>query len=114
MRYYIVNKDGYCLINGRSRYELREGDIIITESNVIYGEMVKEVAGSFNMKWYPFQLRVDSKITKFNQYTGVVGCSNQDPHFNPYEPCYCAIHSGILSEITIQMLRQSKLEELGV
>ena len=114
MKYFIVKKGGYCLLDGeKSRRELRTGDIITTEWNEIYGEMLTEVHGSFNMKFYPIQLRV-AKITKFNQYTGLVRCSNEDPHFNPDEKCHCAIHAGILSEITKSVIRQKKLEFLGI
>ena len=116
MKYFIVKKGGYCLIGGeKSRWELRAGDIITTEWNEIYGEMLTEVHGSFNMKFYPIQLRV-AKITKFNQYTGIADdkCSNEHPNFNPKEICFCVIHAGILSEITKSVTRQKKLEVLGI
>jgi hypothetical protein len=114
MRLYRIMTDGWCLLNGNSRYELREGDTITTEFNDIYGDMITYVHGSFNMKFYPIQLKL-KKITKGGwDWTGYDDCNNTHPDFNPNKECFCAIHQGVITDITKQVIRDRKLNQLGI
>lgn len=114
MRLYKINSDGFCLLNGNSRYELREGDTITTEFNDIYGDMVTYVHGSFNMKFYPIQLQL-KKINKPGwTSSGYDDCNDKHPDFDPNKKCFCAFHQGIISDITKQVIRDRKLSQLGI
>ena len=123
MRLYKINSDGFCLLNGNSRYELREGDTITTEFNDIYGDMVTYVHGSFNMKFYPIQLQL-KKINKpgwtstgYDDFVTIIpniDCNNSHPNFDPDKKCFCAVHQGIISDITKQVIRDRKLNQLGI
>ena len=114
MKLYKVNSDGFCLLNGKSRYELRKEDIITTEFNDIYGDMVTYVHGSFNMKFYPIQLQLKRINGSSWTSTGYDDCNNSHPNFDPDKKCFCAVHQGIISDITKQVIRDKKLSQLGI
>ncbi len=118
--HYQVLSDGYCLLNDSngnkgSRYELRKGDIITTKFDIIFGDKVIEVSGSFSQKYYPYKLRI-AKITSPRVWTstGYEDCSNLHPNFNPKKTCSCLIHSNILSDITKQVVRNNLLDKIGI
>ncbi len=121
--YYQVLSDGYCLLNDSNgnkklaydRYELRKGDIITTKFDIIFGDKVIEVSGSFSQKNYPYKLRI-AKITSPHVWntTGNEDCSNLHPNFNPKKICVCLIHSNILSDITKQVVRNNLLDKIGI